>query len=83
MQLSETKSDHKRALQISAYYLWQQRGCPLGTPEIDWFLAEELAGKEREDASARVAIVAVAEVMGSALGSIAGVVASVGRVPSQ
>lgn len=25
-----------------AYFLWQQRGMPLGTPDQDWFLAEEL-----------------------------------------
>jgi DUF2934 family protein len=23
-----------------AYALWQQRGCPYGTPEFDWFEAE-------------------------------------------
>jgi hypothetical protein len=25
-----------------AYWLWQQRGMPLGSPESDWLLAEEL-----------------------------------------
>jgi hypothetical protein len=24
-----------------AYTLWQQRGCPEGSPETDWFLAEQ------------------------------------------
>jgi len=24
-----------------AYELWMQRGCPLGSPEVDWFRAEE------------------------------------------
>jgi hypothetical protein len=24
-----------------AYRLWQERGCPEGSPEIDWFLAEQ------------------------------------------
>jgi hypothetical protein len=24
-----------------AYALWIQRGCPLGSPEVDWFRAEE------------------------------------------
>ena len=23
-----------------AYHLWQQRGCPWGTPDTDWFNAE-------------------------------------------
>jgi hypothetical protein len=26
---------------IRSYELWQQRGCPIGSPEIDWFNAEE------------------------------------------
>jgi len=25
-----------------AYWLWQQRGRPIGLPDDDWFLAEEL-----------------------------------------
>jgi hypothetical protein len=25
-----------------AYWLWQQRGRPMGSPDDDWFLAEEL-----------------------------------------
>jgi hypothetical protein len=25
-----------------AYWLWQQRGRPIGSPDDDWFLAEEL-----------------------------------------
>jgi hypothetical protein len=24
-----------------AYELWIQRGCPIGSPEVDWFRAEE------------------------------------------
>jgi len=24
-----------------AYHLWQARGCPLGSPEIDWLQAEQ------------------------------------------
>jgi hypothetical protein len=24
-----------------AYELWIQRGCPVGSPEVDWFGAEE------------------------------------------
>ena len=31
-----------------AYELWIQRGCPLGSPEVDWFRAkEELRRKKR------------------------------------
>jgi len=25
-----------------AYWLWQQRGMPMGSPDEDWFLAEQL-----------------------------------------
>jgi hypothetical protein len=25
-----------------AYRLWQERGCPIGSPEEDWYRAEEL-----------------------------------------
>ena len=25
-----------------AYRLWQERGCPMGSPEDDWYRAEEL-----------------------------------------
>jgi len=25
-----------------AYRLWQERGCPEGSPEVDWFEAERL-----------------------------------------
>ena len=27
-------------IQARAYELWQQRGCPMGSPEVDWFAAE-------------------------------------------
>lgn len=31
-----------------AYWLWQQRGMPEGSPEQDWFLAEKMLGVKRE-----------------------------------
>lgn len=34
-----------------AYELWIQRGCPLGSPEVDWFRAEEEL-KSRKELSA-------------------------------
>jgi hypothetical protein len=24
-----------------SYELWQERGCPMGSPEVDWFRAED------------------------------------------
>jgi hypothetical protein len=29
-------------VQILAYSLWQQRGMPLGSPDEDWFQAEQI-----------------------------------------
>lgn len=32
-----------------AYTLWQERGCPVGSPEVDWFAAEaKLTAKDSE-----------------------------------
>jgi hypothetical protein len=31
-----------------AYELWIQRGCPLGSPEVDWFRAEEELKRRNE-----------------------------------
>lgn len=33
-----------------AYLLWQQRGMPLGSPDDDWFLAEELLKRQYKGA---------------------------------
>ena len=32
----------KQQVECLAYWLWQQRGMPMGSPDEDWFLAEEL-----------------------------------------
>jgi Protein of unknown function (DUF2934) len=29
-----------------AYWLWQERGMPMGSPDADWFLAEELLKRQ-------------------------------------
>ena len=34
-----------------AYVLWQQRGCPYGTPEFDWFEAERKLRESSEQVS--------------------------------
>jgi hypothetical protein len=30
-----------RLVAIWAYRYWQERGCPIGSPEVDWFHAEQ------------------------------------------
>jgi hypothetical protein len=39
MAISITDSDDEVA--TLAYQLWMERGCPIGSPEVDWFQAEE------------------------------------------
>ena len=34
-----------------AYQLWQHRGCPTGSPEEDWFRAEQELAAQRETAA--------------------------------
>jgi len=38
----EIKNSPQQDLANLAYALWQQRGCPEGSPEQDWLEAEEM-----------------------------------------
>ena len=49
-----------------AYKLWEERGAPLGTPEVDWFRAEEEL-RAANDTPLSI----LAKTIGSALGSVA------------
>lgn len=40
MEYDSAGSGHHSAIERLAYALWEQRGKPLGSPEVDWFLAE-------------------------------------------
>lgn len=52
-----------------AFRRWQERGCPIGTPEIDWLGAEEeLKASGTEEAPV---LFNVAKAIGSTLGSVA------------
>ena len=31
----------EQSIAVRAYELWHERGCPIGSPEADWFRAEE------------------------------------------
>jgi hypothetical protein len=50
-----------------AYKLWEERGAPFGTPEVDWFRAEEELRAARNDTPLSV----LAKTIGAALGSVA------------
>jgi len=40
---------------VLAYQLWQARGCPVGSPEADWFQAEQqLRARLDEEATAQI-----------------------------
>lgn len=78
MQSLQIESERQQKIQLAAYYLWQHRGSPLGTPEVDWFRAEEELGRQAETASTRAVLVTAAETIGSAFGSIASAAATVG-----
>ena len=49
---------------LRAYEFWQQRGCPLGTPETDWFRAEQELTKPESVLSR------VAREVGTAIGTV-------------
>ena len=53
---------------LRAYEYWQERGCPLGTPETDWFRAEQELTKPESVLSR-----AMREV-GTAIGTVAALV---------
>ena len=38
---STSETETREEIAIRAYHLWQERGCPIGSPEEDWFTAEE------------------------------------------
>src|SRR5436305_15321586 len=78
MESLQSEFEQHQVVQLAAYYLWEQRGCPFGTPELDWFRAEEQLAGQRDTASTRPILVAAAETIGSTLGSIARASASVG-----
>jgi hypothetical protein len=55
-------------IEILAFKFWRDRGSPFGTPDVDWFRAEdELKGTDGDNAP----LTAVAKEIGSVLGSIA------------
>ena len=58
-------------IQIAAYYLWQRRGCPFGSPDIDWLQAEQQLQRTPTGAHVDVTLVEAARAIGALLGSAA------------
>ena len=42
-----TEPGNQKEIAALAYELWIQRGCPIGSPEVDWFRAEEELKKQK------------------------------------
>jgi hypothetical protein len=39
--VASTRDDRHEEIALRAYWLWQERGSPFGSPEKDWFRAEQ------------------------------------------
>ena len=50
MKSEHTASEQQEEIRLAAYYLWQERGCPFGAPDTDWFEAEEQLREAQEKA---------------------------------
>ena len=72
-----SSSPRHEEIEVRAFALWQERGAPLGSPEIDWFQAEEQIKSAPSENETPVS--ALARTIGSALGSVAALVSSLER----
>lgn len=48
------KIDLKKSHEVTAklaYELWERRGCPIGSPEVDWFEAEQALQVEQTNSN--------------------------------
>jgi hypothetical protein len=36
-----SKALSENEVRQKAYFLWESRGCPIGSPEVDWYTAKE------------------------------------------
>jgi hypothetical protein len=51
-QLESESSFDSVEIAARAYHLWQVRGCPIGSPEVDWLAAEEQARARPDEPAA-------------------------------
>lgn len=75
LERPENERGH-HSVELRAYSLWEQRGRPWGTPEMDWFKAKS----EIETGHAAIVpeppTITAAKAVGSVMGSVAGLVTS-------
>ncbi len=43
-----SEPENQGEISALAYELWIERGCPIGSPEVDWFRAEEDLKRRKE-----------------------------------
>jgi hypothetical protein len=77
MESLRSESQQLELTRLAAFFLWEERGCPFGTPEVDWFRAEEQMRSQTEQHSGKPPLISAAESVGSGLGKVAGLAASV------
>jgi len=52
----QTQNSEHEEIALRAYRLWEERGCPIGSPEEDWFRAEqEIRGQASQSKAAHAA----------------------------
>ena len=73
--MESTNQPSHEEIELLAYTLWQKRGSPFGTPEVDWFDAELQLGTPSTPADPVEPVLStVAKTIGSALGSVAALI---------
>jgi hypothetical protein len=68
VRMTRGASPRHDEVELLAFQFWEERGAPIGTPEIDWFRAEAELGPP--DGDADPALSAIAKMIGSAVGSM-------------
>ncbi|MEO8594991.1 MAG: DUF2934 domain-containing protein [Candidatus Solibacter sp.] len=58
-------SPSNQQIEARAYQLWEERGHPVGSPEIDWCRAERELAEKRQGAAS-----SLAREVGTALGTV-------------
>ena len=68
METGQSTTPPHRHIELLAYKLWVDRGAPFGTPDVDWFRAEDEL--KRTAAESDLPLTMIAKKIGRTLGSI-------------